>query len=381
MITYTTTPTGWPVTILVGQANAGASRSITRYVDLGTVRIEESGNNESATCSFDFIQEATSVPSNYSTQFDDWAVPEGTVLFRHGSDEVFQGFIRQLNPVPEGISRRVSVTAYDIGTILDKIIVAGTDARPAGESDKARIQYLLAAYGQPLENVIGNQDFSQVQVLEADMPKQKFVNQTLRQAIEQVLGAASPTANYYIDPVGRLHTFDNDNPEGLVAPYEVVTKATGLASDECVVSDLSIEWDTSQLINHYKVRGKNASASIVISNSDSVARYGRRSAVIDAPDADTTDKATRVGLAALADTKNPLVRGSFTVEGAYVTRSGSRWRPGQKVFVTSAFHGLLRQPYRIVRVTTTYVSGVGDRQVSIEFGALKRRFNPGGSLS
>ena len=377
---FNPSPTGWPVTVLVGQANAAAARSITRYVDLATLRFEESGNNEPATCEFEFIQESRSVPSNApADQFSNWAVPEGPVLVRHGQETVFQGFVRQLSHVPEGISRRVRVAAYDVSTLLDRCIVRGSYVRAAGETDKARIQWLLTEFGDAIYALFGNLDFSMVQTLDTSMPRQRFGQLTLRQAIEQVLAAASPTANYYMDPVGRLHTFSDANPEGLDAPYRINTART-LASNECAPEDLSIEWDTSGLINIYKVRGRNAAGTETFFDPVSFQTYGARKSFIDGPDCDTFAKAQALADAALADTKDPLVRGRFSVQGTSVTRNGDRWRPGQKVYVTSAHNGLLAEPYRIVRVATTYLSGTGDRRCEIEFGGLRRRYRTGGSL-
>ena len=372
--------TGFPATILIGRPQAAPADNITRYVDWSSIRVEESGNHEPATAEFDFLQIATSVPSNApANQFVERAVPEGTVLIRHGSDEMFLGFIRQIKYEPEGISRRVRITAADVTTLLDKSIIGEPVVRAAGESDRARIKWLFANYGWQIWRILGNVDYSFMQVLRANMPRQRFANITLRQAVEQVLGAASPTSNYYWDPVGRPHTFDAKNPEALTAPYRIhVTQDP--AWNECPPMDLSIERDTSGLINAWRVRGKNAAGTTRVGDRDSQIQYGLREGIVDGPDADTLAKGKDVGQAALADSKDPLVRGFFAVEKEYAVRNGAHWHGGQKVYVTSAVHGLLAEPFRIIRVTTSYLSGKGDRRVEVEFGARRPRWLTGGSL-
>src|SRR5262245_5210895 len=198
--------TGWPVTILSGRAKASPSLNITQYVDLSTVRIEETGIREAVTLTFSTVEELRSVPSNANDSFTDMVFDEGWILFRQGADELFRGFVRQRQPTIEGISRRVNVTAVDIGALLDRKVIYPPVNRPSGESDKSRIQFLLANYGVQYMNH-ANSDVSQIQTLNADMPKQEFKNLTLRQAIERVLGTASPSANYYTDATGRLHTW------------------------------------------------------------------------------------------------------------------------------------------------------------------------------
>lgn len=362
---------GTPVQVLVGRG--APTFNLSRYIDLdgGGLRVEETGNNVDDTASWEVVDFLRVI---------DEIQPEAQVLIKEGPKIKFRGFIRTFEPTAETVHNRVTVTAVGIGSILDKCIIptAGGTAyvRSKKESDRARILWLLKTFGQPFL-VHASNDFSKVQVLEPRMEKQDFSSLTLRQAIEQVLAVASESANYYIDQAGRLHTFDEDTDEGLIAPYDVV-QAHLLSSSEAPVANFRVLWDTSELINYYYVRGKNKAGSGAFSNAASIARYGRRQAFLDGPDSDTRRKARRLARAALKDTKDPLPRISFTVSDEYATRAGKDWSPGQKATMTSPSTGWLKNVDRILRVTTTYLSSAGIKRVDIEVGALRRLFGYGG---
>ena len=361
----TTTP---PITILVGPPKSGASMNLTNKVRLESITIEETGNHEQATADFEILD----LTLLYTVMRGEWKV-----IIKHGVSPVFYGFIRQPRSEIAAIYGERYVTAYDVGSLMDRIIIDPIASRAAGESDKSRIQWLFNTYGQPL-TYEGYSDWSKVQVLEASMPAQKFGNNlTFRQALERILGAASNSANYYSDFIPRLHTFDNDHLETDAAPYVVnVTRAP--AATEIAPEDLSIEWDTSNLVNYYYVRGKNAGGSGRFSDAPSIAIYGQRQAYIDAPDADTQIKAERVARAALRDTREPVVRGSFTVSGdscggseatgavlfdgatQYVSASGANLHPGDKFTVEFWFKRSSTQG----ATQTMYSAGAGDVKIA-----------------
>lgn len=368
-MSFPTGGTSQPVTILVGPGGNSPSPSFnaTRYVDVESVRIEESGSRETATFECDVLDEGLAFLNAVIG-------PEGKILVSINGQQMFRGYVRQPRARWSGIARHMTLTAYDIGTLLDKLVIYPRHKRIADERDKARIQWLLTTYGQPFLNdgAGSGAGFSKIQVLASSaLPDQWFQNMTLRQAIEQVLGAASNSSNYYVDNLGRLHTFDDDFPEADTAPYEI-NVAVSPGSGEVAPDDLEIEWDTSNLVNFWVVRGKNAVS--VYSDNDSIQTYGLRQSYIDAPDADTETKRARVGRAALRDTKNPVARGSFSVMGARAYNGTSRWNAGQKVTVTSAAHGITDQVYRITRNTISLVNGLGDIQNEIEFGGNRRPF-------
>lgn len=359
---------GTPVQVLVGRG--AATFNLTRFIDLfnGGITIEDSGNNVDATARIDVVDIYRVINE---------LAPEGKVLIKQGDEERFRGFIRSFEPTAEGLSNRVSVNCVGVSSLLDKCIIppegVNTYKRTKRESDRARIIWLLKTFGQPFLDHAAN-DFTKIQVLETAMEKQDFHSLTLRQAIEQVLGAASRTANYYIDQAGRLHTFDKNNPENLTAPFEV-NQAHALAANECPVANFRVMWDSSELVNYYYIQGADKSGSGAFSDADSVATYGRRQAFLSGPDSDNAKKAQRLASAALTDTKDPLPRISFTVSDQYITNSaGTTWAPGQMVYMTSPSMGWNRYSERIIRVTTRFLDGLGTRAMDIEAGALKRLF-------
>jgi hypothetical protein len=284
-----------------------AGTQIAGLVDLSTLRIRESGNHEVGDCSFT----VTDIGMVASTVTD-----EAFVHVEDHSGPLFKGFIRSRQPRVAAIGRVIDVTCRDISSLLDTTLVK-SNVRSAGESDKARIQYLLATYGSQglYSNGIGSTDTSQIRTLRASMPAQRFRNLTLRQAIESVLGLASESSDYYVDNLGRLHTFDASQPEPSAAPYLVVVGEPGLG--QFAPEEPVIDFDTDTLFNDYEVRAKVRSADLRVADTASIARYGRRAAYIDAPDADTVAKARAVGLAALKDNAAPKARGSFAVSSPY----------------------------------------------------------------
>jgi len=372
-VTPAAAPVPAPVTLLVGPGGSAApSYNATRHIELESLRIEESGNRESATLEVDVFDRSLSLLNSIIG-------PEGKVLCKINNQQVFLGYVRQPRAVWTGISRRITLQAYDIGALLDKLIVYPSVKRPgASERDKARIQYLLNTFGQPFLND-GSSDFSKIQTLATDqLDAQRFANMTLRQAIEQVLGMASRSSNYFVDALGRLHTFDNDFPETDTAPYDI-NVATTPGAGAVAPDDLDIEWDTTNLVNFWVVRGKNAAGSGAFSDSDSIQTYGLRQSYIDAPDSTKVAQATRVGNAALRDTKDPVPRGTFSVFGPRSYNGTARWMAGQKVTITSAAHGITARVYRITRNTITLLDGTGNLRNEIEFGGNKRPFRSGGA--
>lgn len=359
---------GTPVQVLVGPK--AAARNISRFVDLenAPLTVEDTGNQADDTCSFEVLDVRRVITH---------IQPEARVIVKQGQKSLFRGFIRTFTPVPFTNQNRVSVQCVGLSSLIDKCIIppGSAYARAKDESDRARILWLLTTFGQPFLDLASN-DFTKVQVLESLMEDQKFGSLTLRQAIEQVLGASSESANYYFDTAGRLHTFDDDHPESDEAPYEVITTQTPGAT-QVAPTNLQVTWDTTELVNYYIVRGKNRAGSGQFSNEESIDLYGRRQAFIDGPNSDTARKARRLGRAALHDTKDPMRRGSFTVDHEYTARNGQLWEPGQQVYVTAPGLGWLHHGERIIRVTTKYIDPVGSREVDVEFGAMRRTFASG----
>jgi hypothetical protein len=360
------TGTGYVVNIWVNGAQ------IARWVDITSLAIAESGNQQVGDASFTVTDPAMVV----SVLTD-----EAYVHIADAQGSLFKGFVRSRRPKIVAAGRRVEVTCRDVSSLLDTTLVVSND-RAAGESDKARIQYLLATYGSQgiYNNGIGSTDTSQIRTLRSNMPRQRFRNMTLRQAIESVLGLASESSNYYVDNLGRIVTFDNSNPINDNAPY-VVRVAHTLAGGQVAPGELVIDFDTDTLFNDYQVRAKVRSADVRVADLASINKYGRRARYIDAPDAETVEKATAVGNAALLDDAAPKARGSFHVESPFDRNGSNRWRPGQMVTLHSAAHGLAGAQSRIVGVEWEYLSPEGARRALIRFGGDRLRLSSRGTAN
>ena len=380
-----------PVDVYAGPANRSAETGITSKVAIEGMRIEDKGILTPARASIEFFDRGLA----YEAIRGNWKI-----ITTHGSTTTFRGFVETSRNEIRGIYGGRIVDCVDLSSLLDRLIVNRYSAsgpplrRTNGESDKARIQWLVDQFGQPLV-AEGLNDWSKTRVLNSNMPDQSFKpGLTLRQAIERVLSAASDSANYYIDHRPRLHTFDEDNPENDFAPYSINVAATP-GSGAVAPERLEATWDTSALINGYWVNARTKAASGFYTDQDllsgpwSVNLFGPRYDSIDAPDADTDAKAQRVAKAALRDTRNPMLDLTMTLAGTSVLSGTHAWSGGERFYITSAVHGLNGsgtdagpiagsstasiQPFRTLSVVTTYLNGVGDRQVGIQAG--RRRLN------
>ncbi|MBX3031907.1 MAG: hypothetical protein KF809_17305 [Chloroflexi bacterium] len=381
--------TATPVTVLIGPGSAAGAPSIdiTRRVAIDSLRIEETGNHDAANLDIEFLDKALA----YTTIRGEWKV-----MVQHWGTTMFRGFIRSARPELRAIYPAWNASAVDIGSLLDRCVIKVTGVkRTNGESDKARIQWLVNTFGQPLvaEGLTG---WGRVQVLNAAMPNQSFPPKlTLRQAIERVLGASSDTSDYYVDYVPRIHTLDDDNPEPEAAPFAVRIQPNP-GANSIAPEDFTFEWDSSARRSGYYVQGKNATGSGWVTDQTlnlpgpwSADLYGASEDYLSAPDADTVAKRNRVARAALRDTRNPVPRGSFRVTGeSQVVNAGVRWQAGQLLYVWSVPHGLngsgtdpgpwagksggrQLQPFRIIRVTTSFLAGGHERSMEIEFGGRR----------
>lgn len=383
-----------PVDVYIGPANRSAETGVTSKVVIEGMRIEDKGILTPARASIEFFDRALA----YTAIRGNWKI-----ITTHGSTTTFRGFIEESRNEIRGIYGGRVVSCVDLSSLLDRLIINRYSAsgpplrRMNGESDKARIQWLIDQFGQPLV-AEGLNDWSKVRVLNANMPDQSFKpGLTLRQGLERILSAASNSANYYMDHRPRLHTFDLDNPETDTAPYNINVAATP-GSGSVAPEALEVAWDTSALINGYWVNAKTRTASGFWTDQDllggpwSVNLFGPRYDTVDAPDADTDVKAQRVAIAALNDTRNPMLDITMTLAGSSVLSGTHAWAGGERFYITSAVHGLngsgtdvgpwagvnQPQPFRALSVATTYLNGYGDREVAISAGRRRLSLYKGG---
>lgn len=338
------------MTSAVQITNVRSAATIELGVDQLSLQMQDNGARESASASFDmpdFGNAFSMLPE------DEITISEVGAL----TTPLFGGFVRTLSNTVAGTGRGYRVTCYDYSTLLDRSNVVQDD-RAAGETDKARLTYLMTTYG----TAVGlSSSATQLATLNGSMLAQKFRLLSLRQAIESVLGAALVTGNYAVDASKRLVTWDN--VAGLAtAPYNLIIGTP--AGGQIAPADLTIDGDSSELYNAYFVRGSTAAGSGWFVDAASVASWGRREKYIDAPESDLAWKASNIGLAALADTAQPKYHGSFSTQSP---KDG--WRARQRVLVTSTQHNLSAAPFDIQKVTTTYLSGTGLRDYAVQFGS------------
>lgn len=393
-----------PLNVGLGQyAPTGEFRDLID-LDHSQVVIEESGTYESATCRFRLRDKNLA----YTAMRGAWHLQ---VVWRPTGDLLFRGLVNNPGRQPVVTEHGIDITADDMSTLLDRLVVTNKGIKRAAESLKARVAWLFGSMrhgpgsawsgsvvAQPLLDA-GFNYTTHVQNLDTNLPAQTFpVNLTLRQALERILsavdnGSGPNSANYYV-AWPYLHVYDDDNPESSrTAPYDL-NEAHTLASDEVAPEGLNVDWDASRLVNAYYVRGKNAAGTGLYTDQDllsgpwSVNLFGFRSAYLEGLDCDTAAKAQRLARMALRDTRNPVARISCELTSeAKVLNGSARWQGGQLVYVTSPSQGLNGsgtdagpwagsvplQPFRVARATTTLISGDGQRKVELEIGARRRR--------
>lgn len=275
----------------------------------------------------------------------------------NASDEpVFLGFVQRRSFDAQAVGRWLEIEAVSIGSWLDEILVP-LDTRPSGESDLARIGYLWGRYArEPLSF-----DLAFVTQVRASMPADTFDGLTLRTALDQVAAQAGAAVRWYVDAAGRLHWFSGTEAS-LVAPYNVHV-ALSPAGGNIAPDDLEVEYD-GKIVNRVYVRGADEAVSGWHQDDASVAARGPIEGYLDAPSADTAEKAESVARMYLGRVAAARVRGAFTTGHPY-----DGWRAGQGIVINSTQHDLAGFATRIVRITHRFTLGDGKRSLRVEFGA------------
>jgi hypothetical protein len=133
------------------------------------------------------------------------------------SRTLFRGFVRQIDMTPVATYGLWTITCADISEMLDYAIPIVSDSRPA-ETTKARILYLLGAYG-----TVSMTTATYIGTLSGvAQPAITLQRETLRTAIEKCLAletTPTQTASYYLDYSYRLHVFYGFGDTG--APYSL----------------------------------------------------------------------------------------------------------------------------------------------------------------
>ena len=274
--------------------------------------------------------------------------------------QVYLGVVLNHDMDVAALGRYINVEAVSVGALLDEILVPN-EPRPA-ESDAARVSYLWGAYAKyPLDP-----DQSQVTQTNAAVSADLMAGMTLRAALDQTAGLAGTSTHYHVDSVGRLVWRTGNS--AVSAPYNInVAQAPG--GGNIAPNDLTVQRDGT-LKNRLYIRGSNPLGSGWFQDAASVAQYGAREEFIDAPSADTAAKAQTIALLQLGRVAQPNIRAAFSTNDP-----NSGWRADQNITVTSAQHDLAATALKIVRVTTTFLSGTGTRAYKVEAGATGARLS------
>lgn len=353
--TQLTTPETRTVSVFVGE------RDVTGRVDPPKTVIEDGGGKTVTTLRLEGgLAELPEVEEMARVRLVDHA---------SGEVEAFTGYVRSRHPIT-GLEPVVDLVADGLDTLLDDTYVP-VESRPE-ESDAARIGFFWGKYsGSHLSG-----DLSKVVQLRAVMPAADYVGLSLRGVLKLIGAQASASAEFYVDPAGRLHYFAN---EGIPAPFEVVhgtPNATQVAPES-----FDVDYDANAFFNAVHVEGKTPAASGWFYDHGSIAAHKGlvRSTKLEAPDCETAAMATALANMYLGRVAAGVVRGKFSASSPH-----DGWRRGQLVLVNDPDHALDAAEFAIARVTTRFEkSGVGlRRKYDVEFGASRaaqRSIGAGGS--
>jgi hypothetical protein len=365
-----------------------------RGVQLAGTHISEAiGDNGSLEFSVHDPDEAISI--------SDWS--EVTVDDNTADRRLFGGYVvnRKFTPIHGNTGRWIDVDCVGYGILLDRIVSeAATGVASTTSADFARqVQRVLAQVaGLGQLTYFSNVDFQDsgtgaptnvwetvmwrtvVGATEATFTDSWSVDpSTVRQMLEEMnavaeradvpgvaLEPAQAIAQYvYVDHQKRIH-IDWVGEQTGNAPKEVTDNP--LTGSQVAAESMHLETDASEVINSVYVVGSSPATSTFVRNAASIALYGERMAVLDkSTEATSLAKARRYGRSFLADKKDPIVRGSFTITGV------NGWRPRQQATITDSKLNLSAATYLIQSVDTVFLKGDGTRKYTIGFGGSLRR--------
>jgi hypothetical protein len=419
---------GYPVHIWTSTtdstvADNGFNLDLVRssIVEFDTIRIEETGSHEGVRADFEIVDLTFAL----AAMRGEWPVRINKV---GGGlqDDFFLGFMRESDGRYEARYGGKVVTCVDFSSLLDRDQVKTQFKIKGGTNAKAAIQQCFNTMTICYQFLGGaGMDWSKVR---ADLGEDgsgtfeddiKFeVGLSLRQCIERILGETSPSANYRMDTVPRLWTWDASTQAAalLSAPYDV-NVAHSPSGSEIAPEDFQHFWDSNRRISAVTIDGAKAAGSGTYADKDllpaalqgtaidvfahrvlpgpwSADLWGESHAPLTGQPSVTQKQAVRLARAALGDLRNPIPTGSFTARQDSCYNGSTRWAGGQLVYVTSAAHGLngrsadagpyagqpagttpgtrwALQPFRISRVTTEFVNGAGDLKQQVEYGGRR----------
>lgn len=176
-------------------------------IDFGSFRVQERAGI--ATLAFTIVDPTRSIT----------VADNAEVIVTDTGVRAFAGHAREIVPSTIGRTRIIEVTCQDYNALLDEDAIPAPASRSAAESDKQRVEWLVATHGTKgitagtfVQTVIAS-----MPVGEDGIPRQEFGGKTFREALDYIAKLAG--ADYRVDFNKELHWYPIAAGEGLVAPF------------------------------------------------------------------------------------------------------------------------------------------------------------------
>jgi hypothetical protein len=365
----------------------GGVNSLNR-IPLESIRLVNNGANGMSTLEFKHEDptKAFALPAGAEVIFNDYRASggAGTVMFG--------GYLvsRELEPDFGQIGRSVICRCVDYSVLLDRrvrgpYLLAG--ASDGSDQDGDLIVNAINTTGTTLvvQKASAANGQNGIRNTALGGSPQQFQGMSERAMIEQVMeyaqgatdGQGQGPREYYVDGLKRLW-YHKAGQLVNTPPYDI---SDNPGANQIACSNLQLEYDETGIINSVYVRGDTATHSGWVTDSSSVSTYGLRQAVVDFPRANTLSKAQQYGRGFLQSHKDPLVHGSFEVDGSTCytadgppsdTGHGARhWEQDQLFRITNAALSLTTATTWFVRtVETDFQGGSGVHSHRVTFGGL-----------
>jgi hypothetical protein len=259
------------------------------------------------------------------------------ILLTDGGVTAFAGDIRVCRKADRGVStqRVYGIEAVDYtGRLGDDVVDSTTGIRANGESDKARIAAVGAAFGTRGVVYSG----ATIIQLRAVMPDQDFRGLNLHQVMTQICAVTG--GSFYVDFTKVLHYF---NSEAISAPFGLSDNPNG--STTFGYEDFSLADDTAQYVNAVYVQGTgiadwrpSAAAVATLRSAGTL-----RATTVNDPEITTATDLAAVGDALLAQ------YGAIRQPSSLVTYTPGL-RAGQNVQITHAGWSISAVTYRVASI-------------------------------
>lgn len=314
-------------------AGSPPTGEITSSVLNGTLRIENSGARELATCSFDVVDKTGSITT---------LVPEGPVRVTDGATIIFEGLIRNRtrSRVAGDPRKRYRIGCQDYTSLLTDDVVDANGLRTGSRTDKAEVEWLLTTFGT--KGVTTGTTIQNTGTLTRDID---YTGMNLYEALQEATKWMG--TRFYVGFTKALHWFVTESTANAWNLSDSPSPPTSYAFRELILPD-----DTVQLVNAVFVIGTGCSAWST--DAGSIATYGRREGTIRDTSLTTEAACQTVGAAYLP--KHAYPRQSATITYHHKGQS-SPLIAGTTIAVTDSRWGLSAVVFNVAKVTASVKQG------------------------